>query len=232
MMKLAFLLLLAAVPLRADLASQVRGVSGWAGYSVPIADGRHVLCSWESTTIESHRETASGSLLVLYEVADGSVRSVRVSSPECRATKQIHWIQGVDPRESVRFLRALVDDDDVSRKALTALALHRGVEDDLIRVARDHASASVRGHALFWVSQHAGEKAAAALRQAVDNDPETRVKEKAVFGISQLPDERSIPMLIDLMKTHRNAAVRKKAAFWLGQKNDPRALAAFEDILR
>ena len=74
-------------------------------------------------------------------------------------------------------------------------------------------------------------RAASVLRNAVDNDPETDVKEKAVFGISQLPDERSVPILIDLMKTHANPSVRKKAAFWLGQKKDPRALAAFEDIL-
>ena len=84
----------------------------------------------------------------------------------------------------------------------------------------------------FWLAQAAGKKAAAALRDAVDNDPDDGVKQKAIFGISQLPDDQSIPLLADLMRNHRSPSVRKKAAFWLGQKNNPRAFAAIEDFLK
>ena len=61
-------------------------------------------------------------------------------------------------------------------------------------------TAHVRSQALFWLSQKAGKKAAGALRDAVDDDPEEGVREKAVFAVSQLPDDQSVPMLIDLMK--------------------------------
>ena len=234
MNKLAFLFLLAALPLRADLASDVRSAPGWVGYAVPIADGRHFVCSWDDTqSIRYDEDSQSSALFILYEVADGEVQSVRLGSPECPSNRPVRWIRNVDPAESVRFVTSLIENGDssVAKKALTALAMQRGTTDQLIRFARDHKTAKVRGQALFWVSQQAGERAASVLRQAIDNDPDTKVKEKAVFGISMLPEERSVPILIELLKTHANPSVRKKAAFWLGQKKDPRALAAFEDIL-
>jgi HEAT repeat protein len=234
MNKLAFLFLLAALPLRADLSSEVRSAPGWVGYAVPITDGKHFFCSWDdvqSINYDEHR--VSSALFILYEVIDGEISSVRLGSPECPSNRQVRWIRNVDPAESVRFVTSLIQNGDssVAKKALVALAMHRGTTDQLIRFARDHKIAKVRGQALFWVSQKAGERAASVLRNAVDSDPDTKVKEQAVFGISMLPEERAVPILIELMKTHANPSVRKKAAFWLGQKNDPRALAAFEDIL-
>jgi HEAT repeat protein len=139
----------------------------------------------------------------------------------------------VTSAESIKLLTALIDADvEISKKAVTALALHRDSEDELIRLARRHPSKSVRGSALFWVGQRAGRRAIETLRDAVDNDPDAGVKARAVFGIAQLPNERSIPILIELLNTHRSREVRKKAAFWLSQKDDPRALAAFEAILK
>ena len=238
MRHLALALLAAlALHLRADLPSQIQSANGWVGYSVPIVDGNHFVCSWENYNDIQYGhddlQPVSSALIVLYEVEGGKVVSVRSSSPECRATRVVRWIPNVDPAESVRYLRALIDSDrDVSKKAVGALALHRAADDDvLIALAKRHPAAKIRSQALFWVSQRAGDKAAGVLRDAVDNDPEESVRTKAVFGISQLPNDKSIPLLIDLMKTHRSRAVRKKAAFWLGQKDDPRALAALEEIL-
>lgn len=223
MKTMAFLLALLAVPLHADLASDIRSAAGWVGYSVPIADGRHTMCPCDLD---------ASALLVMYEVERGAVRSVRVSSPECPSTHQVRWLQNVTSAESIKLLAALIDADvEISKKAVTALALHRDSEDELIRLARRHPSRSVRGSALFWVGQRAGRRAVETLRDAIDNDPDAEVKAKAVFGIAQLPNERSVPILIELLNTHRSREVRKKAAFWLSQKDDPRALAAFEAIL-
>ena len=234
MRTLAFLTLLLALPLQADLASQVRSTDGWAAYSVPIADGRHVLCSWDSVTITGPDwDTPASALLVMFRVANGEVETVRLSSPECRATHEVRWIANVDPKESVRVLRMLVDgNSSVAKKAVTALALHADAEEEMLWLARRHPSSKIRSSALFWVGQRAGRRAAETLRDAVDHDPEADVKAKAVFGIAQLPDDQSVPILIELLKTHRSREVRKKAAFWLSQKSDPRALAAFEEILR
>lgn len=233
MKTLTFLLLLVALPLHADLASDIRSADGWAGYSVPIAEGRHVLCSWDSVTVtERDWDAPATALLVLFRVSERQIETIRLSSPECRARHQVRWIANVHPEESIRFLRTIIDSDtSVAKKAVTALALHDQAEEELIRLARRHPSSAIRGSALFWVGQRAGRRAAETLRDAIDHDPEEGVKAKAVFGISQLPEEQSVPILIDLLKTHRSRAVRKKAAFWLSQKKDPRALAAFEEIL-
>jgi HEAT repeat protein len=89
----------------------------------------------------------------------------------------------------------------------------------------------VRGEALFWLAQKAGRKAAGAITDAIEQDPETKVKERAVFALSQLPTDEGVPRLIDVARANRNPAVRKQAIFWLGQSRDPRALAFFEEIL-
>jgi HEAT repeat protein len=101
----------------------------------------------------------------------------------------------------------------------------------MIELARKDESAHVRGQALFWLSQKAGQKATQAISDAIENDPETDVKKKAVFALSQLPKDEGVPKLIEVARKNRNREVRKDAMFWLGQSNDKRALAFFEEVL-
>src|SRR5687768_14147370 len=176
----AFLLVLLALPLQADLATDIRSADGWVGYSVPIVDGRHSICSWDNTMNDHRWDTPASALLVMYQVEKGTIRSVRMSSPECPATHQVRWLQNVTSDQSLRFLVALIDGEhEVGKKAVTALALHRDAEDELIRFARRHPSKTVRGAALFWVGQRAGARAVETLRDAIDNDPDGDVKGKA-----------------------------------------------------
>ena len=238
MKKITFLAtLLLALPVFGDLRHDIVSKNGWVAYSVPIS-GRHTVCSWddwsENITNARHLEPSS-SLYVLYEVSGGAIQSIRLSSPECgRLNRSVTWLENVDPRQSAQLLRSIIDGSDrsLSKKAISAFALHQGTADALIDIARHNSDSKVRSQALFWVSQAAGDRAASVLKDAVDNDPEEDVKAKAVFGISQLPNDQSIPLLVELINTNRSAKVRKKAAFWLGQKDDPRALQALEDILK
>ena len=237
MKKITFLAtILLAVPVYADLRQQIESKTGWVAYSVPISGSRQV-CSWDDS-VNIHRDSyfeSASALWVLYEVRGGRIESIRLSSPECGSlNKSVQWLENVDPRESARLLRKLIDGDNqsIAKKAVNALALHQGTVDDLIDLARHHPYGKVRGSALFWVSQAAGDRAASVLKDAIDNDREDDVKTKAVFGIAQLPNDQSIPLLIDLIKTNRSRAVRRQAAFWLGQKNDARALEALEEILK
>jgi HEAT repeat protein len=103
--------------------------------------------------------------------------------------------------------------------------------DEMIRMAHEDESGHVRGQALFWLAQKAGNKAARAISGAIENDPETDVKKKAVFALSQLPKDEGVPKLIEVAQSNRNPEVRKQAMFWLGQSNDPRALQFFEKVL-
>jgi HEAT repeat protein len=101
----------------------------------------------------------------------------------------------------------------------------------MIRMAHEDQSSHVRGQALFWLAQKAGQKAMGAITGAIDNDPDTDVKKKAVFALSQMPKDEGVPKLIEVAKNNRNREVRKQAMFWLGQSNDPRALEFFEQLL-
>lgn len=107
-----------------------------------------------------------------------------------------------------------------------------GAIGDLIRMANSDAEPRVRGEAIFWLGQRAGDRAAAAIRDAVANDPETEVKRRAVFALSRLPGEEAVSELIRVAETSSDPAVRREAIFWLGQTHDPRALAFFAKILQ
>ena len=100
---------------------------------------------------------------------------------------------------------------------------------DVTDPARD---ARVRGDALFWVAQRAGEKAVPAIATALENDPDTEVKKRAVFALSQLPKDEGVPLLIEIARNNRNLEVRRQAMFWLGQSKDPRAVSFFEQVLK
>jgi len=101
----------------------------------------------------------------------------------------------------------------------------------LIATARNDAEPRLRGEALFWLAQKAGEKASATIVDRIDQDPDTEVKKKAVFALSQLPKDEGVPLLIKVARTNTNPEVRKQAMFWLGQSKDPRATDFFAEVL-
>lgn len=126
------------------------------------------------------------------------------------------------------------DADDEFREHLTfvlTLIGDRGI-DSLIALAKRDASAKVRGQALFWLGQKAGQRAVAALEGAIVDDPDRDVRKKAVFALSQLPKDEGVPKLIAVARSHRDPEVRKQAMFWLGQSGDERAVQFFEQVLK
>lgn len=225
---------LAQAPSNGWIAYQIATPRGFSSCGCRLSsDNNSVNFSRNSDDIGAVSNAAN--LFIRFD--NGRADRVRFFSPDCTldlAGQTVAWVDNVIEQESIAFLRRIIDSgsDHANQTALLALSMHTGGTDALIDIAHRNPSSRVRGNALFWLSQAAGEKAAAALREAVDNDPEESVRAKAVFGISQLPNDESVPLLIDLLKNNRSREVRKKAAFWLGQKNDPRALEAIEEILK
>jgi hypothetical protein len=178
---------------------------------------------------------------VLYRVEQKRLDRVRIFSEDCAIDaggRTLHWLTGVRPPESVALLNAFAGapaeaDRKLAESATAAIAMHAdpAATEAMLRLARDHASARVRGNALFWLAQRAGQKAVGTITEAIDKDPDTEVKRRAVLALSQLPKDEGIPLLINVARTHSNPAVKKQAMFWLGQSKDPRALKFFEEIL-
>jgi hypothetical protein len=215
----------------------------WVGYAVPVNGRNNQDGCWTSGDVNRTRVgpvklEASDTIFVLYRIAERAIERIRIASPECPLDTNgltLHWLTGVRPEDSIEWLAGLATGDSSRRlanSATMALALHASPQatDRLIALAKTSKSTDVRGTALFWVAQRAGDKAAGTLTQALE-DPETEVRKKAVFALSQLPKDEGVPKLIEVARSHRDAAVRKQAMFWLGQSRDPRALAFFEQIL-
>lgn len=181
-------------------------------------------------------------MLVLFRVAGRQVERVRTFSEDCEIDaggRTVRWLEGVSPADSVALLESIVGVEPerksrVTTGALAALSQHAepAAAAALQQLARSHRSAAVRGDALFWVAQLAGDKAVGTITEAIDKDPETEVKRRAVFALSQLPKDQGVPLLIDVARKNTNAAVRRQAIFWLGQSKDPRALEFFAEILK
>ncbi len=184
----------------------------------------------------------SDQLVVLFRIVDKQVERVRTFSEDCALDaggRTVHWLQNVRPADSVALLGSLIDAEPerksrVTNAALAAISQH--AEPSAIpvieRLARAHATAGVRGEALFWLAQMAGEKVAGTITAAIDNDPDTEVKRRAVFALSQLPKNEGVPLMIDVARKNKNPAVRKQAMFWLGQSKDPRAIEFFAELLK
>jgi HEAT repeat protein len=233
----------------------------WIGYAVPAAKDMGNNCcvdgsSWgrcglepgnrNQTTVQQQSRgpvqlEGAGTLVVLYRVEEKAVAKIRSYSLDCELDaggRTILWYDGVKPSDSVELLSTFVSrntnrNDRLSSSALAAVALHgdAAATPALIRFARQDPSTKVRGDALFWLAQKAGEKAVGEITSAIDQDPDTEVKRRAVFALSQLPKDEGVPLLINVARTNKNPAVRKQAMFWLGQSRDPRALEFFAEIL-
>jgi HEAT repeat protein/PBS lyase HEAT-like repeat-containing protein len=217
--------------------------TAWAAWTVPTK-GRSVYC--QRCTLDGRHGGFSindddgmpflSKLVVVARLENGKLRRIHFYNANCPIEgdgETVHLLTNATAESSVDYLRAGLRDADKESEIIAAISFHEHptVVPLLIDLARHDASTKIRRDALFWLGQKAGEKAAAELRRAVDEDPNEDVKEHAVFAISQLPKERSVPILIDLVKNHKSRAVRKRAMFWLAQTNDPKALDLIEEIL-
>jgi HEAT repeats len=177
--------------------------------------------------IALHRDAAADAALGQF---------VQPSSPKWLRRDAAFWLGAARGESGAAVVTKLArsDADDSFREHLTFVLTLTGESGipTLIDLAKHDASSGVRGQALFWLAQKAGQRAVATLGQAVSDDPNSEVRKRAVFAISQLPKDDAVPKLIELAKTHRDPEVRKQAMFWLGQTGDPRAIAFFESVLR
>jgi HEAT repeat protein len=227
----------------AAIRAQTTGAA-WVGYAVAVNGHDREAGCWATdgnagrSRVGPLKLEGSETIAVLYRIAEHDVQRIRVASMECPLDTgglTLHWLTGVRAADSVEWLATLAADGSrqVANTATMAIALHADARatERLIALAHDGKTSAVRGTALFWVAQRAGDKAAGTITQALE-DPETDVRKKAVFALSQLPKDEGVPRLIDVARNHRDAAVRRQAMFWLGQSRDPRALAFFEQVLK
>ena len=218
----------------------------WIGYTIATTHDRLDRDCYGNTDLTpKHSGTVklegSDRMIVMFRVAEKRIDRIRVFSEECQLDaggRPVRWFETVKAADSIALLESLIAGDADRRDrirggALAALSLHAepAATDTLIRLARNGTTPGLRGDALFWLAQRAGQKAAASITERIEQDPDTEVKRRAVFALSQLPKDEGVPLLINVARTNTNPAVRKQAMFWLGQSKDPRAIEFFAEIL-
>ncbi|HRN54247.1 MAG TPA: HEAT repeat domain-containing protein [Gemmatimonadaceae bacterium] len=251
-----FLLLPAAISAQ-DLASRVAAVgsgtvrlqfaadsgvcgNGRGNISVRRDDGRTTVTGSSINTgrtraAEWEDDCETGPVRVALDVTDRRVTALRsYVGGRWRGDSDLD-LGELPASQAIAFLMQVAAQADTraARDAIFPALIAEGPSPDaaLIAIAKDDGRPrEVRSQATFWLSQSAGDRAAAGLRELLD-DPDRQVREQAVFALSQRPDDESVPALIRLARTHQDPQVRRRAVFWLGQKRDPRAVSYFEELL-
>ena len=216
-----------------------RGADAWIGYRLAaISTGRNG-CN-APVQLEPARE-----MIVLARVHDTLVDRLRTFAPSCAIDAggmPIVWLDGVTPDLSATWLTSVATaaaatsdrSPALLQPALSALEITPGqvALGSLLAFARDQSRPNVRTRAITSLAFRAESEAAAAIQNAIDNDPDTAVKKTAVGALARMPKDQGVPLLIQVARTNRNAEVRRQAMFWLGESKDPRAVSFFEEILR
>ncbi len=180
-------------------------------------------------------------MVVLFRVVNRQVERVRVFSEDCQLDaggREVTWLSGVRPAESVALLESLVTAqpgtdrrDRVLDGAITAIALHEDTAADasLERLLATSQPQSIRAKVPFWLGNSRGRRGFEILRRVIKDDPSQEVKKKAVFGLSQSKETEAVDVLIDSARTNADTSVRGESIFWLAQKAGSKAAAAITE---
>lgn len=236
-----------------------RGAAVWIGWEVPMTGGDQVLCCgqragrrWQTAVCElegSRRQfifssgraptfLKSETLVVLLRADEGYLQELRAYSGSCELDaggREVTWLEGADPQDSVEFLAGLIGSESMVRdEALMALALHATPKapEKLATIASQNPDADVRGEALFWLAHTGSANASETILRALSEDSDADVRDQAVFALSLLPGDRGTELLLKIIQDRsRSSEVREHAFFWYVQTGDDRALDLISEIL-
>ena len=226
----------------ADLDGQVRGATGWIGYSVPAEPnfrGNDCGCSlaedrgWSYN--DSRPQEPARDVMILFRVAGGSVERIREYSSRCSVDgdgNNVTMIENVDPRSSIRFLETLVDNS--RHQALAAIAAHadQSATDVLEKIAHSDRTTSTRGDALFWLGLTRGHRGYEIVRSLTTNLNEpSALREKGIFAMMQSHQPEAVDDVLQIAKHDESSKVRGQALFWLSQAAGKKAAAGLREAV-
>ena len=206
----------------------------------PAADGTSMATRSRSGAGATVRLQPSERMTVLFRVAAREIERLRVFSEDCELDaggRQIIWLDGVRPADSIALLESLTAGDRRSDRlvdsAVSAIALHGDPAADasLERLAAVSQPEATRKKVTFWLGNARGARGLAALKRILAEDSSVEVQKAAVFGVSQSKEAAAFDALAALTRDHGNARIRSEAVFWVAHKDDPRAAKIVLDAL-
>jgi hypothetical protein len=251
------------------LTDDVRTGSGprWVAWSVPSAQQGHICCygsiregeargfccggcrlesghAFVAQTPAGPAALESTNALVFVRLDGSRETSVRSFSSDCGVDaegRDVVWLTGVSPEDSVRYLASLANggrdsdlDDGLAGRALSAVALQATPAADrlLEGFLRAKGPLELRKKAAFWLGTARGRAGFEALAAVIPDDPDAELRHHGTFAISESHEPGASALLIRMARRDPDGEVRGQALFWLAQRAGEKAAESIQDAIR
>jgi len=205
----------------------------WIGYSVPSVRSFNMGCDYvrDGGNINGvvHLEPPA-SVIVLVRVEGNVITRIRSVSPNCEIDAggvPVHWLNDVQPPQSVGFLLTLVPERDrIGDGALSAIAMHADSSADqaLERFLAPGQPQSIRQRVVSWEGSYRGRHGLDVLKKVIAGDPDERVRERAVSALSSSREPEALDLLSSIARSDPNSRLRSQAVSSLNRKDDKRII--------
>jgi HEAT repeat protein len=225
--------------------THVSACSSWTGSSeveagccneLRLEDGPDNLNTSDSAAVPGP------TVYVLLRLDHGEVTKARMARAGCTLDAggvAFEWLTDVQAENSAEYLgklaasdAALHDTGDhrgrMAEQTLAVLSMHATPKatEVLASLAARGNSSYLREKASFWLGAQRGHDGLVALRQMLQNEQDSKIRQKLVFDVSINSDPGAIDDLIQLAKSDADSRVREQAVFWLAQKAGKKAVGA------
>jgi HEAT repeats len=216
---------------RALVAAQPQ--PAWIGYSVPAVRTYGLGCEYVSRDNGVPDGPGAGTVhleppdhaIILFRVVNNTVERIRSLSPNCEIDAgdvPFHWLNDVQPAQSIALLSTFVTDRQVAgNSALNAIAMHSDPASDaaLDRFLAPSQPDAIRLRAVSLMGSTRGKRGVEILKNLIANDPDQRVRERAVSALASSKEPEALDLLIDIARNNRDARLRAQAVGDLGHKS-------------
>jgi hypothetical protein len=187
-------------------------------------------------------DSPAPTVYVLLRLDHGEITRTRMAPAGCTLDAggvPFEWLTDVQPEDSAAFLGKLAESTAALRDTgaqrgravdenLVALSMHATTRatEVLASLAAPVNSAYLREKAAFWLGAQRGHDGLLALRRLLQNEQDSKLRQKLVFDLSINSDTSAIDDLIVMAKSDPDSGVRGQALFWLAQKAGKKAIGA------
>ncbi len=208
----------------------------WIGYSVPSVRTYNLGCDYvrdsNMTAGVIHLEPPDH-VVVMFRVENNALNRVRALSPNCEIDAggvPVHWLNDVQPAQSVALLTSLVPErDGAGSGALQAIAMHADAAADraLERFLAPDQPESIRLRTVSYL----GARNLDAVKKVIAGDPDIRVRERAVSSLANSRQPEALDLLVSIAKTGDDPRLRLQAVSGLGRKSGANVVSTLTGII-
>ena len=211
----------------------------WMGYLVPSVRTFDLGCEYvrngAGSTGTIHLEPPAHAVILL-RIEGGAVTRVRAVSPDCEIDAgglPFHWLENVQPEQSVALLKGLSSDRErLGSSTLSAIAWHASPAADAALESFLAAGQpdSQRLRAVSLIGSTRGPHGLDVLKKLIASDPDERIRERAVSSLSGSRDPQALDVVVATARTGATPRLRMQAVSALSGKSAPRALETLSTL--